>query len=164
MVLTCLLFNKCFVTKICGKKRIGKVNSRFTKEQNTGHNHSHTSGPSPPGMSYKTTKNYLASVKAAKDRILSHLPWWCYCRWEESGPVWLFFSLLAWLHWDKNVYGITQTQSSEETKIGCVLTILSRLPIPYLRQWVKNVMKTEQTLSLTIWQHMQEWEDTTFLN
>lgn len=68
------LFNKCVVTKIFRRQRSGKVKSKLTKEQNAGCSHSHTSGPSPPGMSYKTTKIYYASVKAAKARILSRVP------------------------------------------------------------------------------------------
>lgn len=60
--------------KYSGNKRSGKVKSKFTREQNAGDSHPHTSGPSPPGMSYTTTKIYLASVKAAKARILPHVP------------------------------------------------------------------------------------------
>lgn len=93
----------CCYKNIQENKKSGKVKSKFTKEQNAGYSHPHTSGPSPPGMSYKTTKIYLVNIKAAKARILSHLPLWCYCHWEESGPVWLFFSLQVWLHWDRNI-------------------------------------------------------------
>lgn len=100
-------------------KRSRREKSGSLRRRTQGWGLAHTSGPSPPGMSYKTTKTQSAGVKAAQESRMSPSPWWCCCRWGESGPVWWFFSLLVWLHWDRNTCWVTQTQSSEGKKETC---------------------------------------------
>lgn len=62
---------------------------------------------------------YTVNIMAPNRQDI-YIPWWCYCHWGGSGPVWLSSFPLVWFHWNTDINSfngqVKQLKSDRTTK------------------------------------------------